>query len=299
MTSAGHLFMCPPRHYEVSYTINPWMRPDSWEMRKQENHDLAQRQWSELYRTIRSTGVDISLATPALNAPDMVFTANAAIVLDRRAVMARFRHPERQVEEPFFQEHFQRFKERGLIDDIVTLPENLPQEGAGDCIWDHHRRQFWAGYGPRSHKSAADFISSYFEQTVVPLELATDAYYHLDVCMCPLMGGDIIYFPPAFTDEAVARLKEMAGDPAHLIEAQEEDASAFAVNAVNIDRTIIMASCSDRLRGQLTERGYRVEVVPLTMFTMSGGAAFCLTLRLDRSTTDTPLTTQKLESLAD
>jgi len=298
MTSAGHLFMCPPRHYEVSYTINPWMRPDSWESHKQENHDLALRQWNELYRKIRSTGVDISLATPVLNAPDMVFTANAAIVLDRRAILARFRHPERQVEQPIFEEHFRRLQERGVLEDIVMFPENLPQEGAGDCIWDHHRRQFWAGYGPRSHKSAADFIENYFGQSVVALELATDAYYHLDVCMCPLTGGDIIYFPPAFTDESVTRLKDMVADQAHLIEAQEEDASAFAVNAVNIDRTIIMAACSDRLRGQLTERGYRVEVVPLTMFTMSGGAAFCLTLRLDRSSVASRPGETALESFA-
>lgn len=298
MTSGGHLFMCPPRHYEVSYTINPWMRPDSWESQKQENHDLAQRQWSELYRTIRSTGVDISLATPAPNAPDMVFTANAAIVLDRKAILARFRHPERQVEQPFFQEQFARFRERGVLEDIVTLPANLSQEGAGDCIWDHHRRQFWAGFGPRSHKSAVEFIGDYFGQTVVALELATEAYYHLDVCMCPLMGGEIICFPPAFTDEAVTRLKDTVCDPSQLIEAQEEDASAFTVNAVNIGRTIIMAACSDRLRGQLTERGYRVEVVPLTMFTMSGGAAFCLTLRLDRSSVASRAGETALESFA-
>ena len=53
-----------------------------------------------------------------------------------------------------------------------------------------------------------------------------------------------------------------------------------------------MAGCSDRLRGTLEERGYRVAATPLRSFLKSGGAAFCLTLRLDRRSqpTDTTLT---------
>jgi hypothetical protein len=43
-----------------------------------------------------------------------------------------------------------------------------------------------------------------------------------------------------------------------------------------------MAACSKRLRAQLAARGYQVAVVPLGAFLRSGGAAFCLTLRLDR-----------------
>jgi N-dimethylarginine dimethylaminohydrolase len=42
-----------------------------------------------------------------------------------------------------------------------------------------------------------------------------------------------------------------------------------------------MCSCVKRLADELAERGYRVVTTPLTSFLRSGGAAFCLTLRLD------------------
>ena len=43
-----------------------------------------------------------------------------------------------------------------------------------------------------------------------------------------------------------------------------------------------MAGCSEPLRATLAARGYEVVVTPLGAFLRSGGAAFCLTLRIDR-----------------
>jgi hypothetical protein len=42
-----------------------------------------------------------------------------------------------------------------------------------------------------------------------------------------------------------------------------------------------MAAPSSALERQLTERGYRVVGVDLFPFLLSGGGAFCMTLRLD------------------
>ncbi len=67
-----------------------------------------------------------------------------------------------------------------------------------------------------------------------------------------------------------------------LIEASDEDAAAFSVNAVNIDKQIVMARPPQRLKDLLTERGYTVTGVDLAPFIMSGGGAYCMTLRLDR-----------------
>jgi N-dimethylarginine dimethylaminohydrolase len=43
----------------------------------------------------------------------------------------------------------------------------------------------------------------------------------------------------------------------------------------------VLCYCSDELRAKLEERGYRVHVVPLGSFNRSGGAAYCLTLKLN------------------
>jgi N-dimethylarginine dimethylaminohydrolase len=65
------------------------------------------------------------------------------------------------------------------------------------------------------------------------------------------------------------------------IEATEEDLRHFSVNAVCLGRRIVMAKPPTRLRGELTDRGYSVAEVDLAPFMLSGGGAFCMTLRLD------------------
>ena len=77
--------------------------------------------------------------------PDLVFPANAAVVLDDTVLLARFRHPERQGEEAVFRAAFQSLKTRGLVREIVDLPDGLFHEGAGDAIWDAERGPFWCG----------------------------------------------------------------------------------------------------------------------------------------------------------
>ena len=70
-----------------------------------------------------------------------------------------------------------------------------------------------------------------------------------------------------------------------LIEADGDDARHLAVNSVCLGRDVVLCHASPHLRGQLEERDYRAHVVPLDSFNRSGGAAYCLTLRLDLSST--------------
>ncbi|HVZ28111.1 MAG TPA: hypothetical protein VG798_05595, partial [Rhizomicrobium sp.] len=111
--------------------------------------------------------------------------------------------------------------------------------------------------------------------------LATDRFYHLDTCFCPLSGGKLLYYPPAFTAEALAAIRAHVGREDR-IEATEEDAAAFCVNAVNLGRQIVMAKAPTRLKERLNDLGYTVTEVDLAPFILSGGGAYCMTLRLDR-----------------
>ena len=213
----------------------------------------------------------------------MVFTANLAVVFNGRCVPARFRYPERRGEEALFQGALASLSAQGLVGEILSLPANLVQEGAGDFIWDHSRQIFWAGYGPRSDKAAALWMGEAFDAEVVPLKLATPQFYHLDTCFCPLSGGEVLYYPPAFTKASLSLIRERVASLA-LIEADAKAAGGFCVNAVNIGRTIIMAKAPASLRAKLKGSGYCVVEVDLSPFILSGGAAFCLTLRLDNAT---------------
>ena len=115
-------------------------------------------EWQRLHATLSGLGAKVELVPPQAGLPDLVFTANAAVVLDGKALLARFRHPERQREEPHFETAFSRLKERGLVTAIEKLPEGIVLEGAGDCVWDETRGLFWMGYGPRSDAAAPDNV---------------------------------------------------------------------------------------------------------------------------------------------
>jgi N-dimethylarginine dimethylaminohydrolase len=195
--------------------------------------------------------------------------------------MARFRHPERQGEEAIFREVFCRLKRRGLLSEVADFPEGVFQEGAGDCIWDADRGFFWAGYGPRSSKAAVRVIEKTFGKAVVALELASDRFYHLDTCFCPLAGGKVLYFPDAFTPDALATIRARIAR-ADRIEASAEEAQAFCVNAVNLGAKLVMAKAPGSLRAKLRAAGYAPTEIDLSPFILSGGAAYCMTLRLDR-----------------
>ena len=276
------LLLTDPAHFEVAYRINPWMRPGIWAADPAGHRAAARRSFRALAAALRAAGARLEIIPGAAGLPDMVFPANAAVVLDRVALLARFRHAERQGEERHFREAFHALARRGVIDRVAELPEGCFQEGAGDCIWDATRGYFWAGFGQRSTRQAADEVAAFFGREVTALELVSPRFYHLDVCFCPLSGGEILYYPPAFSAASLAAIRDCVA-PDDLIEASAEDAERFTINAVNIGRTLVMAEASPRLKARLAERGYRVAEVDLLPFILAGGGAYCMTLRLDRS----------------
>ena len=72
-------------------------------------------------------------------------------------------------------------------------------------------------------------------------------FYHLDTCFCPLDGGYVMYYPPAFDAESNRTIERLV--PSALrVPIEEADALHFACNAVNIGSTIIMNRCGSALR---------------------------------------------------
>jgi N-dimethylarginine dimethylaminohydrolase len=281
-----HFLMTDTSHYGVHYQINPWMRPDDWRADPAIRRAAAHKASAQLRAALRETGAVVDIMAGVAGLPDLVFPANAAIVLDGCALLARFRHSQRQGEEEVFNAAFEALKTRGLVDEIVRLPRGMLQEGAGDCIWDATRGFFWAGFGQRSTQDSAAAIQQVFGQKTVALELATDRFYHLDTCFCPMTGGKLLYYPPAFTAEALGAIHAHVR-PEDRIVASDEEAAAFCVNAVNIGRHLIMAEPPLSLQKKLRAQGFTVKGIDLAPFILSGGGAYCMTLRLDRRSNTT------------
>ena len=278
---AASLLMCEPAHFGVTYSINPWMDPASWARDDRALAATARREWMSFNRVLTRLGAAIELVPAAPGLPDLVFTANAALVLDRTALLARFRHRERQAEESHVAATFRALQARGVVDEVVALPEGVVLEGAGDCVWDAARQILWMGHGPRSSLGARDPVAEIFGAEVVALELADARFYHMDTALSALPGGEVMYVPCAFTAAGRGAIIERVPAAAR-IAIDPRDASRLAANTVAIGNTLVMSACSRRLRDELRERGYRVATTSLASFQRSGGSAFCLTLRLDR-----------------
>jgi ornithine aminotransferase len=280
VVSAPHLLMSPPDHFEVAYAINPWMNPQQWSLDARRLARDAQAGWNSLRATYERLGARVVTKPAVKGLPDLVFTANCAVVLDGKAVMARFLRPERSGEEEHGRRMFEQLKARGEIDAIFHTPDGVYFEGAGDAIYDALRGIIWMGFGQRSSRAAHFTLEQAFGVPTLSLELVDPRFYHLDTCFCLLSGGEILYHPAAFTDEGCGQIEALAGGL--LIEAPREDAEHLGVNSVCIGRDVVMCHCSAELRRMLERRGYRVHVVDLGSFNRSGGAAYCLTLQLNQ-----------------
>jgi N-dimethylarginine dimethylaminohydrolase len=262
--------MCPPEYFNVAYIINPWMHGN---LRKIDN-TVAKQQWRSLYDLLTDHAT-VRLVLPQPSSPDMVFTANAGLVKQSRFIVSRFRYPERQYEEPYFADWFQ---DRGY--EVSLMPRDVPFEGAGDALFERGSECLWMAHGHRSIPAAREVIAQRLAIDVVVLKLVDQRFYHLDTCFCPLEGGYAMYYPPAFDEESQAIIeRRVTGDRRIVI--GEEDALAFACNAVNIDETVVVNRASAGLVRALGKKGFTVIQTPLSEFMKAGGSAKCLTLRLD------------------
>jgi ornithine aminotransferase len=276
---APQFLMSPPDHFEVAYSINPWMNPEQWSLDAKRLSRDALAGWNLLRATYESLGAQVLVKPAAKGWPDLVFTANCAVVLDGKAILARYLNEERAGEEAHGHRMFDLLKTRGEVDAVYRTPEGVYFEGAGDAIYDPLRGLMWMGYGQRSSRCAHHTVEQVFGIPTLSLELVDPHFYHLDTAFCLLSGGEILYHPGAFTEEGRAQISALAGD--QLIEAPADDAAHLGVNSVCIGRDVVLCYCSDAMRAKLEERGYRVHVVPLGSFNRSGGAAYCLTLKLN------------------
>lgn len=264
----SRLLVCAPDHYRIAYEINPWMR-----LERAADPAVARAQWENLTAVLeKECGVALERVTPVEGLPDMVFTANAGIVAGRRAVLSRFRHPERQPEEA----HFARwFHDYGY--EVCRMPDGLYFEGAGDLLG--FDDVWFGGYGFRSDIRVYQFVGELVGREILPIQLVDPRFYHLDTCFCPLPGGELLWFPPAFDPYAQAVIRDRVSESKR-IEVPESEAVRFACNAVCIGTHVVIPEGCPLTMEMLASRGYTPHAVGLSEFIKAGGAAKCLTLAL-------------------
>lgn len=261
--------MCPPRLYDVTYVINPWMAGNV----HSSSRARAAEQWQYLYEAI-SNIAEVLLVEPQPGSPDMVFTANAGLERNGIVALSSFAHPERQGEE----QHFRRwFLDTGYT--VIDIPRSTPFEGEGDALFATDGSRLWAGHGPRTAASSHQALREAWHIEVTPLRLIDPRFYHLDTCFAPLEGGYAMYYPKAFDQASIEKI-EAFYPPSRRIIVTEADAVRFACNAINVGRTIILNEISRELSDQLKSRDFYAIQIQLSEFLKAGGAAKCLVMKL-------------------
>jgi N-dimethylarginine dimethylaminohydrolase len=264
------ILLCAPDHYGVDYVINPWMEHN----RGKTDNALVKKQWTGLRDTL-ARYVDLAYVEPQKGLPDMVFTANAGLVLGDLAVASRFRSPERQGEEAHFRAWFESNGFR-----LAPWPKNVFFEGAGDALFDRGAPVLWCGFGFRSDEAATGLLERLFpKREVIGLKLVDPRFYHLDTCFCPLSRGYLMYYPPALAPESQDLIAETVPKEKRII-VSDDDALAFACNAVDLDPVVVLNAATPALTAQLAKAGFTSECTPLSEFLKAGGTAKCLTLKL-------------------
>lgn len=265
--SRPRILMSPPQHFDVLYAINPWMNVEMTVDR-----ELAVRQWETL-RDALAEHADIDIVPPVEGLPDLVFTANAAFVCGNKAVIARFKNAERQGEEPHYEAWF---REHGF--DVVTLPRETSFEGAGDALI-YDDRLILAGYRQRTDVTTHQRLSEESGLPALSLELQHAHFYHIDVCLCPLPGGHLLYYPGAFDEYGLRVIHANVPEEKRLTVSGAE-ARQFACNAVAVGRHVFAHQLSARLCEALKRRRFTPVRLDLSEFIKAGGSAKCLTLRV-------------------
>ncbi|MFE7552940.1 dimethylargininase [Streptomyces gardneri] len=259
-----HYLMCRPTHFDVVYSINPWMDPA-----KPVDTQLAITQWEKLREVYLSLGHTVDTIDPLPGLPDMVFAANGATVIDGRALVARFRDAERIAEGPAYHDWL---RDNGFPD---LRTAHVVNEGEGDYLlageW------LLAGTGFRSDPRSHDEAQEFFGRPVIGLTLVDPDYYHLDTALTVLDEQTIAYYPAAFSPGSLAVLRRLFPDA---VIATAEDAAVFGLNATSDGHNVVLPHNATGLTEQLRARGFHPIGVDLSELLKAGGSVKCCTLEL-------------------
>ncbi|WP_163509210.1 dimethylarginine dimethylaminohydrolase family protein [Fodinicola acaciae] len=261
----SRLLVCDPRHFRIDYEINPYMHTET-----QPELAAATAEHEAIVAAHLAAGRKVEYVAAAPDCPDMVYTANAAVVRGDHVVLANL-PPERQAETPY---HRAWFAERDYR--IVQAPYAFSGQGdalaCGDLLF--------AGHGQRTDRRTLDLLADFLDYRVVPLRTVSARWYDLDLALSVIDADTLAYCPEAFDQPSLAELHSAGLD---LIEVSRAEADNFALNLVSDGTTVTMTTGAPVLAARLRERGKTVVQLETTELRKGGGGIRCTALTLDNA----------------
>ncbi len=258
-----HYAMTPPTFFAVEYAINPWMDTST----PVDTH-LAMNQWESLRQTYKELGHTVEMVEPVAGLPDMVYAANGGLLVNGKAVVAKFAYPQRAGEAAAYAEWMDRHG-------FHPAETRYVNEGQGDLLV--AGSIVLAGYGFRTDRRAHAEVAAAVEMPLVSLELVDPRFYHLDTALAVLDDTTIAYYPPAFSEESRTRLLELFPDA---IEVATADAYVLGLNAVSDGLNVVHPAAATGFAEQLSDAGFAPIGVDLSELLKGGGSIKCCTLEV-------------------
>jgi N-dimethylarginine dimethylaminohydrolase len=260
----SELLVSDANHFRVEYEINPYMHTEV-----QPDLAAAVVEHRAIVAAHLAAGRRVEHLPSAPECPDMVYTANAAVVRGNRAVLGNL-PPERKAELPYFQGWL---LERGY--QIIEAP--YPFSGQGDVLACGDLAL--AGYGQRTDRRMHAVLARELGYEVIPLRTTGARWYDLDLAVAVIRSPDTVAYCPQALDEPSRRRLRGAG--LDLIEVSIEEARRFALNLISDGSTVTMSRCAPNLARELRERGLHVVELDTTELAKGGGGIRCTALTLD------------------
>lgn len=255
--------MTAPTFFAVDYVINPWMDTST-----PVDAVLALQQWEALRAAYLALGHTVDLVDPVAGLPDMVYAANGGLIVNDRAVVARFAHRERAGESVAYAAWME-------VNDYPPAQTRHINEGQGDLLV--VGSMILAGYGFRTDRRAHDEIAAQVGMPVVSLELVDPRFYHLDTALAVLDEDTVAYYPPAFAEHTRTTLNRLFPDA---IEVASADAYVLGLNAVSDGRNVVLPAAATGFAEQLRAAGFHPIGVDLSELLKGGGSVKCCTLEV-------------------
>jgi N-dimethylarginine dimethylaminohydrolase len=269
-------------HFAISEPINPYYSAEPLDA------ELAKAQHANAINAFKSIGIDVIQVPSPVGCQDGVFTANWAVVHDKKAIIAKL---------PKVRQPEEAYAERVLSDlgyETVTLPVDWRFGGQGDALilGDY----IFCGQKYRSDIVAQKMVAEQFGLKRVQLTTVPDLdengvpvinkstgwadsfFYDLDLALAVLDENTIAYCPKAFTHESQDVLAAL---PFRKIEVSLNEAkNNFACNLVSTGKSVVMSDLAPDFKHEIEMLGYDVIALGLSEFGKSGGCARCIALFL-------------------
>ncbi len=290
MTKINSVVLMSDAHYfSVEQPINPYYKQSSVD------YNQATNEHSTLENRLINAGINVVTVPSPIDCQDGVYTANWALVRDKKAVLSSLPSARKNEEN----HAAKMLSDLGL--EIIHVPSGLKFSGQGDAL--ACGNLLFCGSGYRSDEEAQKFAADALGYETVQLQTipqtdsnnqpvinpatgwADSYFYDIDLALAIIKAPDdnqkgmIAYCPDAFTTESRKKLSDL--DTVDKIEVSIIEAkNGFATNLISTGETVIMSAKAPKLAADLRQKGLEVITPSINELAKGGGYIRCMTLTI-------------------